>query len=97
MPTAGIVPPPRLAVKMQHFAHRNAGRFLLDRSRGLCGGGSWGFVRGSKVAAILSVVESCRRLKLSVRNYLAAILPGLADVIIRRLPALTPSAWTTTV
>jgi hypothetical protein len=47
---------------------------------------------GPKVAAILSVVESCRRLKVSVRNYLAAILPGLADVTIRRLPAITPSA-----
>jgi hypothetical protein len=48
---------------------------------------------GPKVAAILSVVESCRRLKLSVRDYLAAILPGLADVRIQRLPELTPSAW----
>ena len=48
---------------------------------------------GPKVAAILSVVESCRRLKISVRDYLAAVLPGLADVTIRRLPALTPSAW----
>ena len=32
---------------------------------------------GLKVAAILSVVESCRRLKLPVRDYLAAILPAL--------------------
>jgi len=32
---------------------------------------------GPKVAAILSVVESCRRLKLPVRDYLAAVLPGL--------------------
>src|SRR5580700_9067217 len=48
---------------------------------------------GPKVAAILSVVESCRRLKLAVRDYLAAILPGLADVTIRRLPTLTPAAW----
>ena len=48
---------------------------------------------GPKVAAILSVVESCRRLRISVRDYLAAILPGLADVAIRRLPSLTPSAW----
>jgi hypothetical protein len=48
---------------------------------------------GPKVAAILSVVESCRRLKLSVRDYLAAILPGLADLPIRRLPELTPKAW----
>jgi transposase len=46
-----------------------------------------------KVAAILSVVESCRRLKASLRDYLAAILPGFADVIIQRLPDLTPAAW----
>jgi transposase len=48
---------------------------------------------GPKVAAILSVVESCRRLKLAVRDYLAAILPGLADVTIQLLPSLTPAAW----
>jgi transposase len=48
---------------------------------------------GPKVAAIFSVVESCRRLKLPVRDYLAAVLPGLADVPIQRLPDLTPTAW----
>jgi transposase len=49
---------------------------------------------GPKIAAILSVVESCRRLKLLVRDYLAAVLPGLADLSIHRLPGLTPTAWT---
>jgi hypothetical protein len=48
---------------------------------------------GPKVAAILSVVESCRRLKLPVRNYLAAVLPGLADRPIRLVPGFTPAAW----
>jgi transposase len=48
---------------------------------------------GPKIAAILSVVESCRRLKLPVRDYLAAVLPGLADLPIQRLPELTPVAW----
>jgi len=48
---------------------------------------------GPKVAAILSVVESCRRLKLPVRDYLAAVLPGFADLQIQRLPDLTPAAW----
>ena len=43
---------------------------------------------GPKIAAILSVVESCRRLKVSVRDYLATVLPGLADVTIGRVPAL---------
>jgi len=49
---------------------------------------------GPKTAAILSVVESCRRLKISVRDYLASILPGLADLPIKRLAELTPAAWT---
>ena len=48
---------------------------------------------GPKVAAILSIVESCRRLKIPIRKYLAAVLPGLADISIRRLAGLTPSAW----
>jgi hypothetical protein len=48
---------------------------------------------GPKVAAILSVVESCRRLKIMVRDYLASVLPGLADLPIQRLPDLTPAAW----
>src|SRR6516225_8180647 len=48
---------------------------------------------GPKIAAILSVIESCRRLKLPVRDYLAAVLPGLADLPIKRLPQLTPAAW----
>jgi transposase len=48
---------------------------------------------GPKVAAILSVVETCRRLKIPIREYLAAVLPGLADVSIQRLAELTPAAW----
>jgi transposase len=48
---------------------------------------------GLKVAAILSVVESCRRLKLPVRDYLAEVLPGFADLPIQRLPHFTPAAW----
>ncbi len=48
---------------------------------------------GPKVAAILSVVESCRRLKVPVRNYFSTILPGLADLPIRCLPDLAPAVW----
>jgi len=48
---------------------------------------------GPKVAAILSVVESCRRLKLPVRDYLAETLPGFADLPIRHLAEFTPAAW----
>lgn len=48
---------------------------------------------GPKVAAILSIVETCRRVKIPVRKYLASVLPGLANVSVQRLPELTPMAW----
>ncbi len=48
---------------------------------------------GPKVAAIFSVVESCRRLKIPVRDYLAGVLPGLADLPIQFLPDFIPTAW----
>jgi len=48
---------------------------------------------GPKVAAILSVVESCRRLQMPVRDYLADVLPGLAHWSIRHLKDRTPAAW----
>ena len=43
-----------------------------------------------KAAAVLSVVESCRRLQVPVRDYFSTVLPGLADLPIRCLPDLTP-------
>ncbi|HSM79624.1 MAG TPA: IS66 family transposase [Bryobacteraceae bacterium] len=48
---------------------------------------------GPKVAAILSIVESCRRLQVPGRDYLAATLPGLAGTSIQRLAERTPAAW----
>jgi len=48
---------------------------------------------GPKVAAILSVIESCRRLKLPVREYLASVLPGLANLSVQRVGEYTPAAW----
>jgi hypothetical protein len=47
------------------------------------------------VAAILSLMETCRRLEIPVRQYLAAILLGLAEVSIQKLAELTPAAWAT--
>jgi len=49
---------------------------------------------GPKVAAILSIVESCRRMHLPIRDYLGAVLPGLANTSIQQLAELTPAAWT---
>jgi hypothetical protein len=48
---------------------------------------------GPRIAAILSIVEACRRLKLPIRDYLATILPGLADLPVSRVAELTATAW----
>ena len=48
---------------------------------------------GPRVAAILSVVESCRRLRIPVRDYLNEILPGLANRSIQQVADLSPAAW----
>lgn len=51
---------------------------------------------GPKIAAILSIVETCRRLKIPVRDYLAAVLPGLADRPLQQMKQITPAAWANT-
>jgi hypothetical protein len=38
-------------------------------------------------------VETCRRLVLPVRQYLATVLAGLADFPIQRVAELTPRGW----
>jgi transposase len=48
---------------------------------------------GPKVAAILSVVESCRRLGLPVKDYLLAVLPGMARRNLSDVAQLTPTRW----
>ncbi len=48
---------------------------------------------GTKIAAIFSVVESCRRLNIPIRKYLGDVLPGLATRSIQSLAELTPTAY----
>jgi hypothetical protein len=48
---------------------------------------------GPKIAAIFSILESCRKLGVPVRQYLADVLPGLADRSIQSLAKLTPMAY----
>ena len=47
---------------------------------------------GPKIAAIFSIVESCRRLGVPIRSYLGSVLPGLANRSIQNLAELTPGA-----
>jgi transposase len=48
---------------------------------------------GPKVAAILSVVESCRRLDIPVKDYLLAVLPGMNQRALSEVFLLTPARW----
>lgn len=48
---------------------------------------------GPKVAAILSVVESCRRLKAPVADYLGEVLPGMNARKLSEIAGLTPTRW----
>jgi transposase len=48
---------------------------------------------GPKVAAIASIVETCRRLDINLRQYLNDVLPKLGDWPITRVAELTPTAW----
>ncbi|MCC6398783.1 MAG: transposase [Bacteroidetes bacterium] len=48
---------------------------------------------GPKVAAILSVVGSCRRLAVPVREYLGAVLPGPQNRTTLQVSMRTPARW----
>ncbi len=48
---------------------------------------------GPKVAAILSVVESCRRLRAPLQEYLLDVLPGLGRRKVTEIAQLTPARW----
>ncbi len=48
---------------------------------------------GPKIAAILSVVESCRRLQVPVKDYLLAVLPGMSQRKHSAVAQLTPARW----
>lgn len=50
---------------------------------------------GPKVAAIASIVETCRRLDINLREYLMDILPKLDNWPVTRVGELTPTAWKT--
>ena len=51
---------------------------------------------GPKIAAIASIVETCRRLDIHLREYLLDILPKLGEWPISRVGELTPTAWKAT-
>ena len=48
---------------------------------------------GPKVAAIMSVIESCKRLRVPVKDYLLDVLPGLNQRKLSEIAQLTPARW----
>jgi transposase len=48
---------------------------------------------GPRVAAIISVIETCRRLDINVREYLMDVLPRIPSWPAKRIAELTPMAW----
>jgi hypothetical protein len=42
---------------------------------------------GPRVAAIISVIETCRRLKIPLCDYLGSVLPRLADFQLAKSPS----------
>ena len=48
---------------------------------------------GPKVAAMLSVIESCRRLGVPAKEYLLAVLPGISQRKLSEVAELTPARW----
>jgi transposase len=48
---------------------------------------------GPRIAAILSIVQTCRRLQIPIRDYLASIPPGLAELPVSRVAEFTPLVW----
>jgi transposase len=48
---------------------------------------------GPKIAAIASIIETCRRLDINVRAYLNDILPKLPEWPINRVEELSPLIW----
>lgn len=48
---------------------------------------------GTRIAAIMSVIATCQRLKIPIRAYLEEVLPQIADWPQARIAELSPLAW----
>ena len=48
---------------------------------------------GAKIAPIMSLLETCRRLGINARDYLLDVLPGLSERDQSEVAALTPTQW----
>jgi hypothetical protein len=89
---------PRLTVFLTHPVVELSNNLAENSMRGVAlGRKNWIHLgsenAGPKVAAILSIAETCRREAIPMRDYLLAVLPGLADRTRSEVPGLTPTHW----
>ena len=88
----------KLTVFLEHPAVELSNNLAENSMRGVAlGRKNWIHLgsenAGPKVAAILSVAETCRRQGLPVREYLLDVLPGMADRKRSEAEKLTPNRW----
>jgi hypothetical protein len=74
----------------QNFCENAMRPLALGRKNWLHIGGE---KAGPKIAAILSVFETCKRLKINIRAYLTDVLPKLGNWLRPRVAELTPLCW----
>lgn len=89
---------PRLRRCLEHAEVELSNNWAENSMRGIAvGRKNWLHVgdktAGPKVAAILSVIESCRRIGVSARDYLLAVLPGMDRRKLTEVAQFTPAHW----
>jgi cytochrome c-type biogenesis protein len=92
----GLLRLPFLAREMRFETRAGAGTAVGAYLFGLAFAFGWTPCIGPILAAILSVVESCRRLGVPVKEYLTASLPGLNRRTLSEVAHLTPARWVPT-
>ena len=82
---------PARNLELARLLDRDAGLKMLCLCKSLHKRRNWIHIgseeAGPRVAAIAPIVETCRRLKIPIHDYLCSILPGLADFPIKRIGA----------
>ena len=89
---------PRLTVFLAHPMVELSNNLAENSMRGIAlGRKNWIHLgdkqAGPRVAAILSVAETCKRQGLPLRDYLLDVLPGMADRKHSQAATLTPTQW----
>jgi transposase len=92
---------PRLTVFLAHPVVELSNNLAENSMRGVAlGRKNWIHLgsanAGPKVAAILSIAETCRRRGIPLRDYLLDVLPGMADRKRSEVAGLTPTRWKAT-